>query len=319
MPVREFIAHWYAERRGTWVIESIRQDLERHGVTTRPSFEYGYLDNYIRIGPAEVDSVKEPQEEPAKESESAGSDVTSPTVGALVVGQLPAATSNVVHVNSGDSLQRAQSLMIQNDFSQLPVLNGPRNILGVVSWESIAVQLMHNPNATLKDCIVPVNEVRLDDDLLPQIPQIVFSGYVLVLALDGQISGIVTTADLSQEFLTMAGPFLLIGECERHLRSIVAKSFDMDSIIAARDPSDSKRSVENVSDLTLGEIVRLFEQSSQWDKLQWHIDRGVFVESLNEARELRNEVMHFSTDPIEEERLVRLRNLIRWLKVLAAQ
>jgi hypothetical protein len=33
-------------------------------------------------------------------------------------------------------------------------------------------------------------------------------------------------------------------------------------------------------------------------------------------RELRNDVLHFSPDPIDEDQLVELRRFIKWLKIL---
>jgi len=217
-----------------------------------------------------------------------------------------------------EDLAVAQALMLRNDYSQLPVTSGPRSIRGAISWESIAIKRMHKPKATLAECMVEMHQVPLDRDLLPLIPDIINRGYVGVLAKDGTLSGIVTTADISEEFLEMAGPFLLIGECERHLRTIVEHNFSSEEIKAARNDADASREVESTSDLSFGELSRLFEDQQRWPKLGWEADRRVFLASLDEARKLRNEIMHFSTDPVRPEDLGRLRHLVRWLKVICA-
>jgi hypothetical protein len=142
------------------------------------------------------------------------------------------------------------------------------------------------------------------------------NGYVFVRNTDKMIGGVITTADLSAEFLALAGPFLLIGEVERRLRHIAGNVFDLDQLQAVRDPGDAARVVRGVDDLTVGEYVRLFESKDRWEQLAWEVDRKVFVESLTALRDLRNEIMHFSPDPIESELLIKVRNLSNWLKLL---
>lgn len=45
--IRDFIGYWDAQRRGSWVVERIQAALDRHELTTVPSFENGWFDNTI--------------------------------------------------------------------------------------------------------------------------------------------------------------------------------------------------------------------------------------------------------------------------------
>jgi hypothetical protein len=74
--------------------------------------------------------------------------------------------------------------------------------------------------------------------------------------------------------------------------------------------------VASAEDLAFGEYKRLLEKPDNWQRLQWNVDRTVFISTLDEVRTVRNEVMHFSPDPIDEEQLTMLTNFIRWVKVL---
>ena len=139
---------------------------------------------------------------------------------------------------------------------------------------------------------------------------------MFVQGQDRTISGIVTTADLSEEFARRATPFFLIGEIERRLRRVVDRIFLGEELSSIRDPEDSDRSVVSAEDLTIGEYARLFEQPDRWERTGWRVDRRVFVEALSKVRELRNDVMHFSPDPLDEEQFEELRRFIRWLKIL---
>ena len=62
--------------------------------------------------------------------------------------------------------------------------------------------------------------------------------------------------------------------------------------------------------------MRLFEYPERWDKTGWQVDRKIFIEALNQARELRNDVLHFSPDPLDDDQLDELRRFIRWLRIL---
>ena len=54
------------------------------------------------------------------------------------VSRLPAASRPPMKVGPCDTLARAVTIMLTNDFSQLPVMSGNRDVKGVVSWQSIA-------------------------------------------------------------------------------------------------------------------------------------------------------------------------------------
>lgn len=66
--------------------------------------------------------------------------------------------------------------------------------------------------------------------------------------------------------------------------------------------------------MIVGEYVRLLDNPERWDTLVWEVDRQVFVRSLEAYRELRNEVMHFSPDPLDPAKVALVRNLLAWLR-----
>jgi hypothetical protein len=71
-----------------------------------------------------------------------------------------------------------------------------------------------------------------------------------------------------------------------------------------------------VSDLTIGEYIRLLENGDRWEKLGLSIDRVTFCRELDLVRNIRNDIMHFDPDPIPAADLERLRDFAGFLKRL---
>jgi len=211
--------------------------------------------------------------------------------------------------------------MLANDYSQLPVMTGERDVGGVVSWASVGSKLALggiNNDSEVQKCMERANVVGEDESLFDAIQTTVTNQYVLVADSKKRITGIVTTSDLSEQFRQLAEPFLLLSEIENQIRQIVERGqFTRDELLTARDPNDKNPEIDGVADLTMGEYLWLLQSPESWSKLKLaSIDRVVFVHDLNEIREVRNEVMHFDPDPISAEQLCALRKFSSFLKKL---
>jgi hypothetical protein len=49
LTVRELLAFWGAKRRGIWVVDRVRRDLEEHELTTNPDFTSAWIDSTITL------------------------------------------------------------------------------------------------------------------------------------------------------------------------------------------------------------------------------------------------------------------------------
>lgn len=308
--IRDLLSHWGAKRRGYWIVERIERDLRNAGLTTEPPFTEGWIDQKVALTPIQEREDAEPVDTPPQDEQ--------PPRSSLRVSNLASASSGVESVPSEQSLLKAQSIMMKFDYSQLAVMSGERDLKGAISWESIAQALLKGEAPKVRDATVRARVVRTDDDLISQIPTIVESDFVFVQAEDRTITGIITTADLSQQFSELANPFLLVGEIERRLRRAIDEVFDPEELEEARNPNEPGRQINSADDLTMGEFARLLEAPDSWEKLGWPADRTVFVQGLNEVREIRNEVMHFSPDPLEEAQIGLLRTFNKWLEHLTS-
>ncbi|NEC01340.1 CBS domain-containing protein [Streptomyces anulatus] len=92
------------------------------------------------------------------------------------VSNLDSANRMPESVRVGDSLGTAMTLMVLRDYSQLPVLDTDGRLRGVISWESIGLARMADPQADLAAATVRAQEADRSDDLLDWIVTIQKSG-----------------------------------------------------------------------------------------------------------------------------------------------
>lgn len=301
--VRELLALWGATDRGDQVSQ-IEADLANHGLVTSPSFRAVTLDTMVALttppdeeegteadGPSKIDDL-------VTEDDEGGGDLNV----RLTVGNL-SPLNGVESVSPNSTIEEAITKMLLNDFSQLAVLSGPRNLRGAVTWRSIAQAMHQKSDATVADAIDPhVEVVAYDRDLFDVLPTLQQREFVFVLDVGKEIKGIVTTADVAQRYGEMATPFFQVGELDQTLRWILRSAFDVGTVERL-----CKRPVTSFDHLSMGDYERVLENKEVWERLGWPLDRSYFVARLAEIRAIRNKVMHFHPDPVPADAVDKLR------------
>lgn len=233
------------------------------------------------------------------------------------ISKLASATRKPLSVTPDTKLEEAVTHMLTNDFSQLPVMIGGRDVKGVITWTSIGSRLAMGKNCSVaREVMEQHHEIRSDASLFSAINIIAEHQYVLVRGHDQKITGIVTASDLNLQFQQLAEPFLLLGEIENHVRRVISQRFTSTELESAKDPTDTKRVVTSVADLTYGEYIRLLENQDRWNKLNLTVDRKTCIGKFESVRRIRNDVMHFDPDGIPEKDLMTLRDFARFLQRL---
>ena len=324
--VRELLSWFGAHRRRYWIVEWIRDKLAEANIQTEPDFESIYLDSPItfclRSEKPQKEITPNTLEISVTESLTCAEEVSTTRLESYNdptyrISKLGAANSPPLCVAPDATVQEAITLMLSNDFSQLPVMTGERDVRGMISWTSIGTRLALEKSGTYARELMDIHqEIRADASLFQAIPIITQHQYVLVRGNDNRITGIVTASDLSLQFQQLAEPFLLLGEIENHIRHILAGKFSVPELGDAQDPRDTQRAVSQVSDLTFGEYIRLIENPERWKKLDMSIDRKILIKNLDRVREIRNDVMHFDPDPMPTDDLDFLRDLVRFFQRL---
>jgi CBS domain-containing protein len=308
--VRELLALWGATDRGDQVSQ-IEADLANHGLVTSPSFRAVTLDTVVSlttppdeaegtatVGPPVLDDL------PVAEDDEGGGDLNV----RLTVGNL-SPLLGVTSVGPNSTFEEAITKMLLNDFSQLAVLNGPRNLRGAVTWRSIATAMQQKSDASFTDAIDShVEIVAYDRDLFEVLPILQQREFVFVWDESKAIAGIVTTADVVHRYGEMATPFFQVGELDQTLRWVLSRAVDVQTVQRL-----CNRTIASFDQLSIGDYQRVLENKDVWEKLGWPLDRPTFISRLEEIRSIRNKVMHFHPDPVPEDAVDKLRRFNRLL------
>jgi predicted transcriptional regulator len=248
--------------------------------------------------------------------ETALGDTTDPT---FRIGSFDAANKGVTTVCQDDTVGKAVTRMLQYDFSQLPIMQGEREVKGVVSWRSIGSHFALGAEcARVRDCREDAQVIDANGTLFDAIPTIVRHGYVLVRnQQDRRITGIVTASDLSLQFQQLAEPFLLLREIELHIRKLLQDKVSASDLKILASPEAADRCPSSIADLSFGDYIRLFQHPDIWTKLSLRIDGSCLTALLEEVRKIRNDVMHFDPDPMTPKQLETLKNAASFMRQLS--
>jgi len=324
LPIRQLLAIWGFRARTYDSVGRIQRDLSAAGLKCEPDLTEGGLDTVVRVSVA-VSAASDIDTRPAEDGVTGesgasgdgapGSDderLELPTVSLRIRDIQPSATGGVTAVDPGQTLEQAQAIMIAYDYSQLAVLDGPRDLKGAVSWRTIARARLVKSEITLADVIDPRPKVvHADEELLSQIDIIYGADFVFVRDEDDYVCGIVTTADLTSQFRDLTAPFFQLGEIEGRLRRCISRKFTTEELRQATH----QPKLRSVGDMTFGQYVYLLSDEANWQRMHWYVDRAMFVGYLDEVRKIRNRVMHFGVqlDEYDEQRLVSFLQFMRFL------
>jgi predicted transcriptional regulator len=223
------------------------------------------------------------------------------------VEMLAAARNAPVSVPPDAPVSQAITLMLTNDFSQIPVMRNERDAKGLVSWKSIGTRqaLGRERPQFARDVMEHVELVSIKESLFTVIPLIARQDCVLVRDNSKLITGIVTAFDISEHLQQFAEPFWRLEDLENYVRLL------LDSHLVAADFEGLNNNrkqrglpeVTAVDDLTFGDYVELV--ATHWERFGLSLDQSKFIAELRRANQIRNQLMHFrrSTELGETDRL----------------
>ena len=289
-------------RRKKWVNIHIMRTLDKLKLRTEPDFRAGSVWTEINFQLVDKDEVL-----------LSGSDY-DPTYN---ISKLEVSTKTPISVNPDDDLSKAITIMMSSKYSQLPVMTGERTVKGIITWESIAKKfaLGHasDTHKKVKDFMSQNYFISEDKSILEVISDVLKYDCVLLKNTENKITGIVTKSDLTKTFGKLSRPFILLEEIESHIRSILKNKVtkkQIDQYIKIED----NRKISSVDDLTLGEYVRLLEVEEIWNNTGSQLNKVEFTKKLHEIREIRNSVMHFDPEGINQQEEEALDDFCSFLK-----
>jgi len=284
MSPRELINSFGCEKRTSGNRALINKFLQDNQLETEPDYTKTWIDGEITL----------------KHKKKAKSKAGTDPIQRIKI--LPAANKEPVMVKREATLKEAITLMMLHNYSQIPVVSGPKTIAGYISWETIGNRLANGIYSDKVSDFISKDISILDYEqpLLDAVSIVIKKEFAVIQKVDKTICGIVTIADISEQFIMLTEPFLFLEQIENHIRQLLNGKFLVEELKEFCNTGDLDREIEHIDDLTFGDYIRLIEKPDHWDRLNLSIDRNHFVKQLDKIREIRNDIMHFNPEGITE-------------------
>jgi CBS domain-containing protein len=146
------------------------------------------------------------------------------TVAELLDGRRP-----VVTIKARASLRDALKLMIEHDFSQLPVVDDDGKLQGLVTADSIVRRLdmlgITTAAATVTDVKTVAVTATQSNDLFEIMPSLETNYSVVIVDTEGKVVGVLTNYDTSRYFKARAEDVMRLADIERTVRDFILAAF----------------------------------------------------------------------------------------------
>ncbi|MDO7845566.1 CBS domain-containing protein [Hymenobacter sp. M29] len=135
----------------------------------------------------------------------------------------------VISVKLYTTLAEALNLMIEHDFSQLPIIDIKNRPLGVVTSASIARALLRfgvrAEELNVSDAILKIPTYQADEDLLYILDNMLMHSAVFIVNAAGALLGIITEYDTTQYFRQRAEDIVLLNDIENTLKEHILNAY----------------------------------------------------------------------------------------------
>lgn len=228
-------------------------------------------------------------------------------------------------VAPSQTLREALALMIEHDYSQLPVKDPSGHLMGLITEAAIVRKHFHlDGYDKLLDMTVdhfmdrPVT-MSAEEDLFDALDRLKSTPSIVVVA-DRQPIGILTDYDTTVFFRNLSEGLILVQDIEltlrQHIETVFSDSEAMNTALIKAvgalksDPSKPRKAFE---DFTFGNTLYFIIHDDIWQQFEAAFTpKEVFFKLIDSARELRNQLAHFrgGLAPVQRDRLL---TALQWL------
>jgi CBS domain-containing protein len=240
------------------------------------------------------------------------------------VGNLFPGEAEVVSLAPQTTVREALRIMVENRFSQLPVVEDGR-VRGAFTFWSLAQLMVSTPDVSLYE--LPVEDVMEHlpsvtvQDSLHEVLGLLERHEALLVASPRGLQAIATSMDVLKYFYRLARPFVLLGEIELSLRSLIQSCAPgsvldqcIDKSVARIYKNRNQPLPASLADMTFDDYRAMITANDNWPLFEGTLgkSRDLVRSKLEKIRDIRNGVFHFRKDisVVEHENLAATRD---WL------
>ena len=222
-------------------------------------------------------------------------------------------------IQKTDRLTAALDLMIERDFSQLPVVDENRVLLGMVTYESI-LRAARSFNTKLdelfvRDAMVNAPFHYREDDLFDLLDALKVTNAVVIIEPGGCVIGVVTNYDAVEFLRSRTEDLMHVEDVEFVLKELIKRTYmdekgelDLDKLQTAigkprAEAAQSGKQAEvkkpkAFEDLNLGDYINLLMTRDIWNFCApiLNVQKESLYELLVKVRQTRNDLAHFRSE-----------------------
>ena len=225
-----------------------------------------------------------------------------------------------------DTLVRdALALMVENDFSQLPIIDKYGRLTGIITEQTIITTYYHTEGAIslldlpVIDCQSQAVTLDPESDIFEALDRLE-RVYAVVIVEDEKPVGILTDFDSTQFFRDLTEGLILVEDIEVSIRQIIDAVFPDErelnnALINQFGATGEDRLIprKTLDQLTFGNTMYLIKNEQNWVKFQPVFgNQEMFTGLMDQVRQIRNQLTHFRgrLELIQHNALLRARD---WL------
>ncbi len=227
------------------------------------------------------------------------------------------------------SVQDALDIMLDNDYTQLPVVNADGTLFGVISEHSIvATYSMTCAGQSKVDLLSLAVEHCVEKplcvapkDTIPEALTRLQTKTVLVVIEAERPVGILTYYDFTAFFREIAEGMVYVEKVERILRGYIESAFPTEKALKAAlyralgpDRRNKTEPAKQYGELSFGEHIQVMITEDNWGKFEARLASKEYFASLMEpVGKIRNKLAHFRGDFTQRDE-TQLRQALTWLQ-----
>lgn len=222
------------------------------------------------------------------------------TVGEVVRGH------QITTVRQDTLVRDAVTMMIDNDFSQLPVVDEQGRCIGLLTERKLTTAIMmgvgcHVVDAPVRQWMEQSVKIVNPNYSIYKAAQALTDTYAIVVGVDSRPIGIVTDYDIAAFLAEFSQGLAHVEDIEKRLRGYIERIFPtpesrtvalFKAFGAHRD--NANEPARAYEELTLREQTQLILAKGNWPSFEPYFgSKATFQSLLNQAARIRNQIAHF--------------------------
>lgn len=231
----------------------------------------------------------------------------------------------ILSIKRDTKVRDALSLMVKNDFSQLPIVDENGDLVGIITEQSIISTYFHTIGMVsildldVGHCQTKPNTVYKDVDIF-EVFDLLENTYAIIIVDQDKPIGILTAYDTTHFLRDLSEGLILVEDIEVTLRHYIETIFPNENSLDAAlmqafraDRQDTTRPAKEYTELSFGDHIQLITTEKNWGKFSKYFEpKEMFLQLMNQVGQIRNQLAHFRgrMEPIQYDALIRARD---WL------